>query len=168
MIIKNKELLTKECKEVSLFEGQDIIQALEKELKSSPSPGIGLAANQIGIDAKVCIIRTARYSLDLINPCIMKKHNLMLFKNEGCLSFPDEWLNTKRYNEIVVVDYLRPTGIVATGLEAVVIQHEVGHLYGEVMHDYAVATPTGPNDKCWCGSDKKYKKCCFGKEIVIK
>lgn len=168
MIITDKELLIKECKEVSLFEGQDIIQKLEEELRSSAIPGIGLAANQIGIDAKVCIIRTSKFSLDLINPKIVEKYDLRLFKDEGCLSFPNNFLSTKRYNDVLVVDYLHPNGVVATDLEAVVIQHEVGHLYGETMYDYAVKLPFGPNDKCWCGSDKKYKKCCIGKDILNK
>lgn len=166
MIITDKDLLTKECKEVSLFEGQDIINKLEQELRSSKIPGIGLAANQIGIDAKVCIIRTDKFSLDLINPKIAEQHDLRLFKNEGCLSFPNDFVNTKRYNDILVVDYLHPSGVVATNLEAVVIQHEVGHLYGETMYNYLVKLPFGPNDKCWCQSGIKYKKCCCGKEIT--
>ena len=166
MIITDKELLIKECKEVSLFEGQDIIQKLEKELATSEIPGIGLAANQIGIDAKVCIIRTKEFHLDLINPKIIEKFDLLFFKGEGCLSFPNRHINTKRFNDILVVDYLHPSGVVATGLEAIVIQHEVGHLYGETMFDYQIELPQGPNSKCWCGSGKKYKVCHSGKKIL--
>lgn len=163
MIVTDESLLRQECKEVSIFEGMEIVGKLETELANSTSPGIGLAANQIGIDAKVCIIRTNN-SLNLINPRVVERYDLMEFDNEGCLSFPEQWIATKRYAEVLVKDLLHPEGVVATGLDAVVIQHEVGHLYGETMYDYQIKRP-GPNLKCWCGSEKKYKKCHMGKII---
>jgi peptide deformylase len=165
MIITNSEQLTKECKDVSLmFDGEHIISKLEEQL--AKSSGVGLAANQIGIDAKVCIIRAPNAKINLINPVIEKKYDLKLFKNEGCLSFPGEWLTTSRYNEIVVKDLLHPAGIICTGFEAVVVQHEVDHLYGKLMHEYIVKIP-GRNEPCWCGSKRKYKKCHLGQEIRI-
>lgn len=167
MIITDESKLLKECKDVSIFEADYIIKELEKELANSKSPGIGLAANQIGIDAKVCIIRAGRYSINLVNPKIVDKLDLCMFDNEGCLSYPDEWLTTKRFNEIVVKDLLNPEGIVCSALTAVVIQHEVGHLYGETMYDYQIKKPDGPNSPCWCGSGKKFKKCCVEKVIKV-
>ena len=165
MIVTNPNELRKECKEVSLFEAQSIIIQLEEELNKS-SNGIGLAANQIGIDAKVCFIKVDK-PFALVNPIIIELENLMEFHNEGCLSFPEEFVKTKRYNEVVVKDTIHPNGIVCVGLEAVVVQHEVGHLYGEIMYDYEIQTP-GPNLKCWCGSDKKYKKCHMNKVIKCR
>lgn len=163
MIVTDKSKLTVECKDVSIFEGMNIAARLDEELNKSPSPGIGLAANQIGIDAKVCIIRTSK-SLDLINPVIVELSDLGEFDNEGCLSFPEQWVTTRRYSEVLVRDLLHPEGIVATGLEAVVIQHEVGHLYGDTMFQYRIERPA-PNAPCWCGSGKKYKNCHKGKVI---
>lgn len=169
-IVLEKEQLLTECRNVSILEAQGIIARLEAELAASPTSGIGLAANQIGIDAKVCIIRPVNPTdpiapIDLVNPVIQELHDLREFDNEGCLSFPNEWLVTKRYNEVVVKDDLHPAGIICTGLEAVVVQHEVGHLYGEVMYDYQIKRP-GPNMPCWCGSGKKYKKCHSRKQIT--
>jgi peptide deformylase len=164
MIITNKEKLREVCKDVSLFEAQDIISKLESELSKSEI-GIGLAAPQIGIQKKVCIIRINNIKIDLVNPVIAKKYDLALFKNEGCLSLPGEYVNTKRFHEVVVRDLLHPAGMICTGLEAVVVQHEVGHLYGELMHDFIVEVPKGRNDLCWCKSGKKIKKCCLGKNI---
>jgi len=163
MIVTNREELQRECKDVSLFEAQEIAKKLVEQLEQS-STGVGLAANQIGIDAKVCIIKSKELIV-LVNPIIIETFDRMLFRNEGCLSFPGEWVTTARYNEVFIKDLLHPAGIVSTGFEAVVIQHEVGHLYGEIMHDYIVEVPKGRNDRCWCGSGKKYKKCCLGKEI---
>lgn len=164
MIITDENLLKKECKDVSIFEAYDIVQKLEDELLSSKKPGIGLAANQIGIDAKVCIIRTGLEKINLANPVIMEKYDLRSFKNEGCLSFPGDFIFTKRYNDILVKDLFHPNGIVCTGLTAVVAQHEIGHLYGETMYDYEIKLPK-PNEKCWCGSDKKFKTCHMNKII---
>ena len=166
MIITDIKILKKECKDASIIEYNSIVSKLENELKNSSTPGIGLAANQIGIDAKVCIIRT-KNKIDLINPKIIEKYDLSLFKNEGCLSFKNQWITTARYNEIVVKDLLHPAGIICVGIDAVVVQHEVGHLYGEVMFDYQIQKPSGPNMPCWCDSGKKYKKCCSNKEIKV-
>lgn len=167
MIVTDEFKIRTECRNVSFLEANGVIESLVRELKASKSPGIGLAANQIGIDAKVCIIRTDKESLDLVNPRIVEKYDRALFRNEGCLSFPGEYITTARYSEVVVEDLLHPAGIVCTGLMAVVVQHEVGHLYGETMYDYEVKEPAGPNLPCWCGSGKKYKKCHSGQEIRI-
>lgn len=167
MIITDESKLITECKNISVFEAPDIIRKLEIELAASPVSGVGLAANQIGIDAKVCIIRTGKHSLDLVNPVITETYDLCMFDNEGCLSYPDAWLTTKRYNEILVKDLLNPNGIVCTGLISVVVQHEVGHLYGETMYANQIRKPDGPNSACWCGSGKKFKKCCVEKIIKI-
>lgn len=163
MIVTDADQLAKECKDVSLFDGEQILLQLEEELIRSKS-GIGLAANQIGIDAKVCIIRTPTSKIALINPFLTYQCDKRLFRNEGCLSFPGEWVTTARFNEIVVKDLLHPEGIICVGLEAVVVQHEVGHLYGKLMHDYIIHEPER-NKPCWCKSGKKYKKCHLGKEI---
>lgn len=162
-IVYNKNQLITECKNASMFEADLIISKLENELVNSEIPGIGLAANQIGINAKICIIRVDS-DLNLINPKIIQKYDLMEFYKEGCLSFPDQWITTKRYNEIVVQDDYHPNGIICTGLEAVVVQHEVGHLYGEVMYDYEIKIPQ-VNELCWCNSGIKYKRCHMGRVI---
>jgi peptide deformylase len=166
MIITDIEFLKQPCNNVSLFEAQDIINKLESELLSSSAKGIGLAANQIGINANVCIIRTESTKINLVNPIVIEKYDLRMFKHEGCLSFPNQWLTTKRYNEILVRDLFRPAGVIFVGLEAVVAQHEIGHLNGELMHDYIISIPLGPNSPCWCDtSGKKWKKCHQGLEI---
>jgi peptide deformylase len=165
MIITDENLLRKECKDASIFEASEIITKLEYELKNSTAPGIGLAASQIGFYFKIFILRTKHASLDFVNPKIIDKRDLRLFKNEGCLSFPGIYLTTKRFNEIFVVDLFHPNGIICTGLEAVVVQHETGHVYGETMFDYQVVEPQ-INQKCWCNSGIKYKRCHMEKFIL--
>jgi peptide deformylase len=163
MIITDKSKLKKECQDASIMDVDKILSLLNKVLSESRTPGVGLAANQIGIDAKVCVIR-ARHKIDFVNPVIVEQYDLMEFNNEGCLSFPDQWLLTKRYNEIFVQDLLHPAGIILVGIDAVVAQHEIDHLYGKTMFEYEIKRPR-VNDKCWCGSGRKYKKCHIRKII---
>jgi peptide deformylase len=163
MIITNKSELEKECSDTSIMEAHKALYLLDQALINSETPGVGLAANQIGIDAKVCIIRT-KNEINFINPVIIEKYDLMEFDREGCLSFPGQWLLTKRYNEIFVKDLWNPAGLILTGLDAVVAQHEIGHLYGETMFEYQIKRPQ-VNEKCWCDSGRKYKKCHMNKVI---
>ncbi len=163
MIVTNIKELRVECKDVSLFEAQDIIAKLEDELNKSKT-GIGLSSPQINIQRSVCIIRTNNSEIDLINPTIVKKYDLMEFHGERCLSIPNVCLTTKRFNEIFVKDVLHPAGIICTGFESVVVKNEINHLQGKLMYDFQIKIPTR-NEKCWCNSGKKYKICHLNKII---
>lgn len=166
MIITSEKELRVKCSDVLLFEADYIISQLDYELRLSAlngRPGIGLAAPQIGIDKKAAIIRlNDELKVDLINPVIVKSYNLSEFDNEGCLSFPDRFEKTMRYQEILVKNDIEPKNFIATGLFAVVIQHEIDHLQGKLLPDFAIVSKTKirPNDICKCGSGKKYKRCC--------
>lgn len=164
MIYKDNELQLIKSKPVSIFEGSKIVVELERELASSKTVGVGLSAIQIGRPYRVCIIRSG-ISLNLINPEIVYKDGLSLFDMEGCLSFPGKFITTKRYSEIVVKDLLHPAGIILCGFDAVVVEHEIAHMDGETMFDYQINIPKGRNDKCWCGSGKKFKSCHINKVI---
>jgi len=170
MIIKNSESIRLKCEDVKPEEVKHLIDLLEKELEESGRqgyPGIGLAAPQLGIPKKIAIVRLAKYGgkdINLVNCEITKKFNPFLFKNEGCLSFPDKTEDTIRYNEILVENNaVEPKRFIALDLEAVVCQHEIDHWNGKLFFDYKVEKPkqkTRPNDLCSCGSGKKFKKCC--------
>ena len=139
----------------------DIVRKLEYALESSMTPGVGLAAPQIGINKRVAIVRTEEKSLNLFNPVIVEKDKGFVNFEEGCLSIPETVINTKRYKEIFVKDDSYPDGFVATGTLAIVIQHECDHLNGILITDRAVGKKkVGRNDPCPCGSGTKYKKCC--------
>ena len=100
MIIKDKIKLQEKCSPVSVKEGEEIGVRLLHELRQSDN-GIGLAANQIGIDKRVCVINV-KEPLVLINPKIVKHSKEQFVFPEGCLSFPDSKVKTKRYESIVV------------------------------------------------------------------
>lgn len=178
MIIKNNEdLLRVKCLDVLPNEVGELQALLENELENSWKlgvPGIGLAAPQIGIAKKIAILKLDRNKpcdVVLVNAEIEKGYDEMIFRNEGCLSFPGRVEDTKRFQEIHVVNNLiYPNTFVATGLSAVAIQHELDHLNSKLFFDSKIIQKTskvGPNDICICGvadplteKVKKYKKCC--------
>ena len=56
MIIKDKSKLETPCDIVSIKEGEEIGVKILHELRNSKIKGVGLAANQIGINKRVCVI----------------------------------------------------------------------------------------------------------------
>lgn len=168
IITNNQEALRVKCEPVSLEEVDKLVSLLEEELANSTArgrPGIGLAAPQIGIAKNIAIVRISdRYSVNLVNCRITNAYDEFIFTGEGCLSFPDLRENTKRFNEIHIVDNLvYPHSFVATGLFSVCCQHELDHLNGILLPDKRIAPiiKQKPNELCLCGSKKKFKKCCY-------
>ncbi|HVI40817.1 MAG TPA: peptide deformylase [Anaerovoracaceae bacterium] len=148
MIITDEKILRTPCIDVLPDEVGALREALEKELKLSEEggrPGIGLAAPQIGIFKKMAIVRIPNkegvcvFGADLINCRIAAGYDSAFFDNEGCLSYPDKFVRTMRYQEIYVVENLiEPFSFIATGLAAVCIQHELDHLRGVLLPDVAL------------------------------
>lgn len=115
-----------------------------KELENSmiefmlSNNGIGLAANQIGFAKKVFVIGSKNIPgfpepFAVFNPKILKfSEDTELFK-EGCLSYPNLWLNVKRPKSIVV-EYQNSNGDLIEaemdGLVSRCFQHEYDHLMG--------------------------------------
>ena len=141
MIIKDKIKLQEKCSPVSVKEGEEIGIRLLHELRESDN-GIGLAANQIGIDKRVCVINV-KEPLVLINPKIVKHSKEQFVFPEGCLSFPDSKVKTKRYESIVVeadnhkgrLSFSANSKDINDAFECVCVQHEIDHLDGITMFD---------------------------------
>lgn len=140
-IITDEKFLRIPSSKITLEEAPSLIKLLEESLRESEKngqPGIGLAAPQIGISKQVAIIRLNKISIDLVNADIETSYDKALFDQEGCLSFPGKTLRTWRYKEIVVKNDVWPFNFIATELLAIAIQHEIGHLKGELYMDFAV------------------------------
>jgi peptide deformylase len=175
-IITDEKLLRSiKCTDVLPEEVAELVATLERELEHSEKlgrKGIGLAAPQIGIAKKIAIIRIDNnHSVDLVNCRIDNAYDPALFTDEGCLSVPDRLEDTMRFQEVHVVDNLvYPNAFIATGLMSVVVQHELEHLESTLFFDKAIPkkmpiqliikAKLRPNDMCFCGKNKKYKKCC--------
>lgn len=171
MIITNNDAALRiKCEDVLPDEIGPLRDQLERELIHSAElgkPGVGLAAIQIGIPKKFAICRLGNgLDLDLINCEIIKGYDKAIFEGEGCLSYPGMIESTYRYQEIYVENNdVEPISFVASGLLAVVIQHELDHCGGIILPDISIKKPNlkikiRPNDSCICGSKLKYKKCC--------
>ena len=141
MIIKDKIKLQEKCSPVSIKEGEEIGVRLLHELRESEN-GIGLAANQIGIQKRVCVVNV-KEPLVLINPKIVEKSKEQFVFPEGCLSFPDSKVKTKRYQDIVVeadnhkgkLSFSANSKDINDAFECVCVQHEIDHLNGITMFD---------------------------------
>jgi peptide deformylase len=104
------------------------------------APGIGLAANQIGVSKRVCVVdlSVGENEADLhvfINPRIVEASGSDVAE-EGCLSFPDIHLDIER-PFVATVEAQGLDGeaftIEARGLLARAMQHEIEHLDGRVF-----------------------------------
>ena len=172
MIITNDEAaLRVVCEPVMPDEIGPLVEALEKELEYGNKigrSGIGLAAPQMGIAKNIAIVRLPKVSFNLVNAKLQSGFDPAVFEDEGCLSFPGRVENTIRFQEVYITNNLaEPHSFVASGLVAVVCQHELDHLNSTLFMDRKIPKPTtlvkatkvGPNEPCPCGSGKKYKKC---------
>lgn len=95
--------------------------------------GIGLAAPQCGVQKRIFIMGNPEELIACINPKIVAVSDNREVSQEGCLSFPNLWLNVKR-PEKVKVTYHTVTGeeveAELDGLHARVFLHEFDHLVG--------------------------------------
>lgn len=122
----------------------DEIRKLAEDMAETmyAAPGVGLAANQVGVLKRIFVIDIADEDepSDLkvfINPEIIEADGEQVF-SEGCLSFPGASEDIRRA-ATVKVRALNAQGetfeLSADGLLAVAIQHENDHLNGVLMID---------------------------------
>lgn len=101
--------------------------------------GIGLAATQVGINQAMIVVDIGKGLFKLINPRIARKEGRQAIQ-EGCLSVPGVCIKVARANKVLVRaldESGNPLDIQAEGLLACVLQHEIDHLKGKLIVDYA-------------------------------
>ena len=149
-------VINKKLRKVSVDEGLHIAKDLFTIL-AERKDGIGLAANQVGIDASVAVVNV-REPLILINPTIKEQWDEIEYY-EGCLSYPKRGVHTKRYKNIIIQTEQEESGWYFSGakttqevkgtweqeskeqdqeqrlLEAICVQHEIDHLNGLTIMD---------------------------------
>ena len=178
MIVTNIKQLKEKCTPVSsIEEGRKIGTQLLKELNESEN-GVGLAANQIGINKRVCIVNV-KEPIILINPTITKLSKKMFVIPEGCLSYPNEnpilterhvWVEVEADNYDSKLSFSSEGTDMNDAFECACVQHEIDHLDGVVHHDrrhvvipYKAPEKIGRNEKVTITNGKetrtmKYKK----------
>jgi peptide deformylase len=182
-------LINKKAKEVSVEEGLAIAEELFQILNKR-GDGIGLAANQVGIDAQVAVVNVTE-PLVLINPKYIKKEVEIMY-GEGCLSYPGQAIKTKRYRDVIIQTAQSESGWYFSGaeipadesrgsweverkkkdsdlrlLESVCVQHEIDHLNGITIHDREIKLePTKVEKKI--GRNQKVLIACGPDSKVVK
>ena len=181
-------VINKKLKEVSVEEGLAIAEELFQILNKR-GDGIGLAANQVGIDAQVAVVNVIE-PLVLINPKIIKKEVEMPYY-EGCLSYPGKGIHTKRYRDVIVQTAQSESGWYFSGaetgvdesrgsweverkkkdqeqrlLESICVQHEIDHLNGMTIHDRKRETTVKVEKKI--GRNQKVLIACGSDSKVVK
>lgn len=115
-------------------EPKDLVLAMGKIMMDPNRPGIGLSANQVGVQKNVMIMGTDERLIACINPSVDELIGDKEIYLEGCLSFPELWLHVKRHPECIVTYQTVDGEIVKKkhmkGLEARVFLHEYDHLLG--------------------------------------
>lgn len=152
-IIKNKQeekfLRTKTADfDFAKFNKKEITELI-KEMKKTmfEANGIGLSANQVGLNFKMFIAQIPQIEGDKIigqkfysifNPEIIKFSKEISEMEEGCLSAPGIYGEVKRPEKIALAGFdknNRKIKIKAEGLTARVFQHEIDHLNGIIFID---------------------------------
>ena len=109
---------------------QKLSEAMEK------FGGIGLSANQVGLDVRMFVMRTQDGIQAFFNPELTRISQETDLLKEGCLSFPDIYLMIKR-SKVVEMKYFDADGeehiTTLEGLGARCVQHEIDHLNGIIF-----------------------------------
>jgi peptide deformylase len=100
--------------------------------------GLGISANQVGINKRVCAVAAEETIWVMFNPEIVERSLTLSTFSEGCLSYPGLYVKVPRSDRIKVRFQAIGGQVLekeVTGLTAVCIQHEIDHLDGIVYTD---------------------------------
>lgn len=143
LVYDTNDLLRKKSREVTEFNQKlwDLLEDMAETMNKHN--GVGLAAPQIGILRRVCIVDVGAGIIELINPEIVRAVDEQTGQ-EGCLSSPDMYAPVTRPNEVTVKAQNRyGKDVMFTGKEllARAFCHEIDHLNGILFADVALEVP---------------------------
>ena len=138
-------LLRQKAKKISRVDDSEIRLANKMMDIMIKAPGVGLAANQVGILKQIVTIlfidsdKNKEIKYVLFNPKITKYSQETVIMEEGCLSLPEQFAEIERPKSIEF-EYLNEKNELikrkANGIEARILQHEIDHLSGKLFVDY--------------------------------
>lgn len=117
--------------------------------KQSEPEGLGIAANQVGVDERIFLVKIKEKAKVFINPEIIEFSEEKVVMTEGCLSVPLLYSQIERPSKVKIKYQTVPSNETMEqwnneiiedydGLTARVIQHEQDHLNGIVFLDHAL------------------------------
>lgn len=135
-------VLRQKAKEVTSFDEELKTLAADMGETMYDAPGIGLAANQIGILLQIIVVDISteegeKNFTTFINPVLSEGEGSDV-DEEGCLSVIEYTSNVKRFNKIKLTAQDldgKPIECIAEDRFARVLQHEVDHLHGKLFID---------------------------------
>jgi peptide deformylase len=116
----------------------DIAQEMYKTMREAK--GLGLASTQVGLDIALLVLEQQGNPLIMFNPKTMRQSQVKETGIEGCLSFPNEFLDVTRATEVEVIyrdvnnkmQFIKLKGMMARAY-----LHEHDHLHGKLFIDIA-------------------------------
>ena len=119
------------------FDPKELRKEMEELMLSSN--GIGLSANQVGVDQQVFVMGDKPDNTNIcINPTVLEYTEETVLDLEGCLSFPHMYVKINRPKEILAEFYdenLEKQTVKIDGYSAKCYLHELDHLLGITMKD---------------------------------
>ncbi len=138
-------LLRQKAKKIEVVGDEEIKIAEKMQNVMLKAPGVGLAANQIGILKQIVTIffvnkeTEKQIQYNLFNPEIISYSKETIVMEEGCLSLPEQFAEIER-PEKISLKYLDDNNKIinkeVNGIEARILQHEIDHLSGKLFVDY--------------------------------
>ncbi|HEB50560.1 MAG TPA: peptide deformylase [Desulfobulbus sp.] len=135
-------VLREKAKKITTFD--DELRQLAADMGETmyKAPGVGLAANQIGLAVQLVVVDVSREKdekkfIALVNPVLSEGEGSEI-DEEGCLSVIDYQAKVKRFRKIKVTAQDlegKEMEFVAEDRFARIIQHEVDHLNGTLFID---------------------------------
>ena len=145
ILLVPNEFLRQKAKRLINITNEDIKIANQMMNTMVKAPGVGLAANQVGILKQIVTINfedkenDKRANYILFNPSIIEYSDEKVIMEEGCLSLPEQYADIERPKKIVL-EYIDENEKMIKkeidGYEARILQHEIDHLSGKLFVDY--------------------------------
>ena len=149
LVIYPDERLRKPCEEVVVFD--DELKRFVNDLSETmyADDGLGLAAPQVGDNRRVFVIDDSVLQeggepnlIVFINPKLSLSGDKIKW-TEGCLSFPEESVETERFSHVTVTaqnddaeEFKLESDVEADGIFTIALQHENDHLNGKLLIDF--------------------------------
>ena len=137
ILTADEPILRERTKKVSTFDAS-LHRLLEDMLETMrDAPGVGLAANQVGVPLQVAVIEIEDRITELVNPQVVKVSGVQL-DWEGCLSIPGYVAEVARPAKVTVKArdrHGREFRVKGEELLARALIHEIDHLNGKLYID---------------------------------
>ncbi len=145
LIYAPNPLLRRKAEKIESVGNEEIKIAKKMKQIMLNAPGVGLAANQIGILKQIITVNftdqesNKEIEYNLFNPKIISYSKETIIMEEGCLSLPEQFVEIERPKNIIL-EFLNDKNKLVKkevgGVESRILQHEIDHLSGKLFVDY--------------------------------